>query len=71
MPLTTEVQRLLHEQRAAALREAIGPGPERSTRRRLGARLVSIGLRLAPEERVRAPVSTGHYVHGGTRGPGR
>jgi hypothetical protein len=49
LPASTELQRRLHEDRAAQLRASMHRPASFAPRRTVGAWLVSAGLRLAPE----------------------
>ena len=52
-PVTTELQRHLHDERVASLRSSMHRTSSFAPRHTLGAWMVSIGFRLAPDERSR------------------
>ena len=67
-PTTIEVQRQLHADRTAQLHASMHRPWQLAPRRRLGAWLVALGLRLAPETReaisqTEAPARAGASVH--------
>ena len=56
--MTSELQRHVHETRAAQLHSSMHRPPTYVMRHLIGSQLVAIGLRLAPEERLRQATGT-------------